>query len=460
MSAATLRHRAGPGASASGPSLDLVGAVRIVDKDDSSESSDSASDEDDSHLPTWTPPTFTIKELLGVIPKHCFQRSAIKSSLYILQDVVFIAAIAYAASFINPALGARGSLVDGHAGRALRYLAWAVYAYVVALPGTGLWVIAHECGHQGFSESKTINNAVGWVLHSALLVPYHSWRISHAKHHAATGHMTRDQVFVPKTRSQCGVPSRTELAKRKASAALEAADELFEDAPLWVLANVFAQQVFGWPMYLINNASGQNFGRRTNHFEPSSPIFDKRHFMQIVMSDVGLAIAFGVLGFWGSQRGFLEVFRYYLGPYLWVNSNLVMITFLQHTDAHMPHYRAPEWNFQRGALCTIDRSYFGFFLHGICETHVAHHLCSAIPHYNAWEATEALKEKLGSYYLYDDRNLFLTLFRNYRDCRFVEDEGDVLFYKNSQGKAQLRVAYDTPVSDSGIDMTDEAKASS
>ena len=47
-----------------------------------------------------------------------------------------------------------------------------------------------------------------------------------------------------------------------------------------------------------------------------------------------------------------------------------------------------------------------------CETHVAHHLCSAIPHYNAWEATEALKEKLGSYYLYDDRNLFLTLFRS------------------------------------------------
>lgn len=51
-------------------------------------------------------------------------------------------------------------------------------------------------------------------------------------------------------------------------------------------------------------------------------------------------------------------------------------------------------------------------LPGQCETHVAHHLCSAIPHYNAWEATEALKEKLGSYYLYDDRNMFLTLYRS------------------------------------------------
>lgn len=38
-------------------------------------------------------------------------------------------------------------------------------------------------------------------------VPYHSWRITHAKHHAATGHMTQDQVHVPKTRSQLGLPA-------------------------------------------------------------------------------------------------------------------------------------------------------------------------------------------------------------------------------------------------------------
>ena len=28
--------------------------------------------------------------------------------------------------------------------------------------------------------------------------------IQHGQHHAATGHMTRDQVFVPRTRSQLG----------------------------------------------------------------------------------------------------------------------------------------------------------------------------------------------------------------------------------------------------------------
>ena len=36
-------------------------------------------------------------------------------------------------------------------------------------------------------------------------VPYHAWRITHAKHHASTGHMTQDQVFVPSTRSEVGL---------------------------------------------------------------------------------------------------------------------------------------------------------------------------------------------------------------------------------------------------------------
>lgn len=47
---------------------------------------------------------------------------------------------------------------------------WALYGFCVGLPATGLWVIAHECGHQAFSESKNINNGVGWVLHSAYVV--------------------------------------------------------------------------------------------------------------------------------------------------------------------------------------------------------------------------------------------------------------------------------------------------
>lgn len=90
-----------------------------------------------------------------------------------------------------------------------------------------------------------------------------------------------------------------------------------------------------------------------------------------------------------------------------VNHWLVLITFLQHTDPLLPHYRPSEFTFVRGALSTIDRSLLGdlgpvagwigaTLTHGISETHVLHHLCSKIPHYNAWEASDALKAKLQS----------------------------------------------------------------
>lgn len=37
-------------------------------------------------------------------------------------------------------------------------------------------------------------------------VPYHSWRITHAKHHATTSHLTQDQAYVPRDRAQLNLP--------------------------------------------------------------------------------------------------------------------------------------------------------------------------------------------------------------------------------------------------------------
>jgi len=37
-------------------------------------------------------------------------------------------------------------------------------------------------------------------------VPYHSWRISHAKHHASTCHLTQDQSYVPRDRAYLNIP--------------------------------------------------------------------------------------------------------------------------------------------------------------------------------------------------------------------------------------------------------------
>lgn len=143
----------------------------------------------------------------------------------------------------------------------LRSAAYTFYMVWAGMFGTGLWIIAHECGHQAFSNSKAVNNAVGWVLHSFLLVPYHSWRISHAKHHAATGHASRDEVFVPRTREQQGFPAVKEEAELSginvSKIRQQELREAIADSPIWVLGNVIQQQLFGWPAYLFNNASGQ-----------------------------------------------------------------------------------------------------------------------------------------------------------------------------------------------------------
>jgi omega-6 fatty acid desaturase (delta-12 desaturase) len=82
----------------------------------------------------------------------------------------------------------------------------------------------------------------------------------------------------------------------------------------------------------------------------------------------------------------------YVVPYFFVNAWLVMITMLQHTHPALPHYNDEEWEWLRGALATVDRSY-GFldhFFHHIADTHVAHHLFSSMPHYHAQVNASAL----------------------------------------------------------------------
>ncbi|KIY64963.1 hypothetical protein CYLTODRAFT_492679 [Cylindrobasidium torrendii FP15055 ss-10] len=427
---------------------------------------------------TYLVPDFTVKDLLSAIPAHCTKRSALRSSVYIVQDVVIIGAIwklsNYLDAFIDPSVIA---LPHPALYPAARFALWALYTFFVGLFATGLWVVAHECGHQAFSESKFVNNAVGWVLHSALGVPYHSWRITHGKHHASTGHMEQDQVFVPSTRSQLGLKpldtSKEDLLGARVSEEIKR--ELYEalgDSPIGAVIGSFGYLIAGWPLYLIRNASGQKRYPKfiTNHFNPTAVLFTPKQYMQIVISDVGVLIWAAAIIASIIHWDLATVTRVYLIPYLWVNHWLVLITFLQHTDPLLPHYRAAEFTFPRGALSTLDRSLLGdlgpigawlgaFATHGISETHILHHVSSKIPHYSAWEASDALKAKLrsgGMTVLDGNPGGWSEVYRVFKACRFVEDEGDVVFYKNAYGLASMRPAFnDTGVSDSGVEMNEK-----
>ncbi|THG95379.1 hypothetical protein EW026_g6263 [Hermanssonia centrifuga] len=424
-------------------------------------------------------PDLTIKDLLSAIPAHCYQRSAVWSSAYVVWDFFLLAVIYKTATFLDAFITPEQiSLPNAHLYSIGHFAVWALYSFFSGLVMSGIWILAHECGHQAFSESKVLNNTVGWFLHSALGVPYHSWRISHAKHHASTGHMTQDQVYVPKTRSELKMPafdSNNETLEGS-TVSQKVMKELWEavgDSPIVNAIGCVQYLLLGWPFYLIANAAGQTrYPVGTNHFKPTSIIFAPHQYWQIIWSDIGVIVwALSIAG--AIHRfGFADVFRLYLAPYLWVNHWIILITFLQHTDPLLPHYRAPEFTFPRGALSTMDRSLLGDLgsfmgwigactTHGLSETHVLHHVCSKIPHYHAWEATYALRRRLdqAGVKLQGRPGGWSEMYRVFRDCRFVEDEGDIVFYKNGHGLAAARPVFaDHSASDSGVEIDTNKEA--
>lgn len=267
-------------------------------------------------------PDYTMKDIREAIPKHCFERSAATGLYYVARDIVLLSTTFFLFNkFCTP------EYVPSYP---LRTAGWALYTVLQGLFATGLWVLAHECGHQSFSPSKTLNDTVGWFCHSALLVPYFSWKISHGKHHKATGNMERDMVFVPR--------SREEHATRT-GAMLHEMHELMEETPIYTSVSLLVQQLGGWPMYLFQNVTGHNnhskqpegkgVGKKNgngsvNHFFPSSPLYEKKDEHLILLSDLGLAITASILAFVGNKYGFQNLLVWYIIPYLWVNHWLGM----------------------------------------------------------------------------------------------------------------------------------------
>lgn len=406
-------------------------------------------------------PDFTIKQLRDAIPAHCFVRSPAWGLFYVGRDLLMLATIfTLFHNFLTP------EYVPNYY---LRFALWGVYTFMQGAVGTGLWVMAHECGHQSFSPSKTLNDTVGFFCHSALLVPYFSWKISHGKHHKATGHMERDQVFVPSTRERYAA---------KLEHFVHELAELGEETPIVTFLTLLGQQLVGWPLYLMNNTSGHNvhekqiegkgkgkrngWGGGVNHFQPSSPVYEKKDEHLVVWSDFGLATMGAILFVLGQTYGWKNMLVWYWIPYLWVNHWLgkrlsppahlfdliistVAITYLQHTDPTLPHYKPEAWSFTRGAAATIDR-HIPFLsdtvMHGITDTHVLHHYISTIPFYHGEEATAAIKPVMGKHYRESKTKGFFDFFRSMwhssRWCQWVEEsagaEGNgVLFFRNRNG---------------------------
>ncbi|KAJ7590090.1 hypothetical protein C8J56DRAFT_783864, partial [Mycena floridula] len=277
---------------------------------------------------------------------------------------------------------------------------------------------------------------------SLLWTPYFSWKISHHPHHINHASMERDEVFVSKTRSDFGIPKEDRHTKIDYQ-------ELLRDTPIYTMFLLIRQQFLGFPSYLLFNASGQKTHLKwTNQFTemPILFFFTKTQRRVVIISNIGIAAMVWAVTSDSSVYGGWKVLKYYGIPWLAVSHWITIITYLQHTDPVIPHYRGKKWNFQRGAAATIDRAVLGwqgrFFLHDVAHFHVIHHGCffPKMPFYHGEKATEHLKYFIGNHYNSSTLQVFKALWKSETNYCFVEDEGDIIFYRDRKGKARIRPA--------------------
>jgi len=348
----------------------------------------------------------TKAQVRQAVPAHCFQRNTAKSMMYAAISVAQSAACVAAGTLIPMKMAAAPL--------------WLAYAAVTGTVWTGMWVVAHECGHGAFSDNRALQDAVGYVLHSALLVPYFSWQRSHAVHHAHTNHISKGETHVPVV-----VGGRPGIENGGGEDELANARR-FGKGP-WGALQLVLHLVIGWPAYLLWGATGGPKYGTSNHFVPVKPfntaLWPGQWARKVWRSDAGIMAALGALGLIASKIGVGSLALLYGGPYLFTNMWLVAYTWLQHTDVDIPHLTNDEFSYMRGAFLTVDRPYgkvFDWFHHKIGSTHVAHHIDCTIPHYHAREATDAIAKAFPKAYLYDPTPVHKAIWRVASNCIAVK----------------------------------------
>lgn len=304
---------------------------------------------------------------------------------------------------------------------------WLLYGVVTGTVAMGLWVIAHECGHNAFHPNRKLESTIGFVLHSLMLVPYYAWARSHAVHHAHCNHLEEGETHVPpRAESTSGLV--TESLKQRLGYGLFG----------WV--SLFSHLIIGWPLYLFLGATGgEDYGRPTSHFwngkafdQGKRPLFPLPFRGLMMRSNFGLVVVLLLLGVLAWKCSVAKVLCVYGLPYLVINVWLVTYTWLQHTDLDIPHFSNEHWTWAKGALQTVDRPYgpvLNLLHHGIGSTHVCHHVNSRIPHYNAWRGNAILRQSFPELVRYDATPIHEALWRIASRCAAVRlNPSDGAFY--------------------------------
>lgn len=290
-----------------------------------------------------------LKDIIKTLPRECFQKNRRKAWLSVLLTVLAVGlgyiGIAIAPWFLLP-------------------LAWIFTGTAL----TGLFVIAHDCGHRSFAKRRWVNDWVGQILMLPLIYPFHSWRLLHDHHHIHTNKLQVDNAWHP-----------WEVETYTASHPLMQGFYRIFRGPLWWMASIIH-----W--------AGLHFD--LNQFSPRDR---KKVKVSIAAVVIFAAIFFPTLiattGIWGFVKFWLMP---WLGYHFWMST----FTLVHHTAPDIQFRPVETWNAAEAQLsgtvhCTYPR-WIEILCHDI-NVHVPHHISVAIPSYNLRMAHASLKQNWGNY---------------------------------------------------------------
>lgn len=285
--------------------------------------------------------------MIQSLPKTCFQKSQRKAWQQVFISVIAVA-VGYGAIALSPWF--------------LLPVAW----FFTGTALTGLFVIAHDCGHRSFARQRWVNDVVGHVLLLPLIYPFHSWRLLHDHHHKTTNQVAIDNAWQPWTVEDYWA----------ASPFVRGAYRLFRQQLWWI------SSIIHWAGI---------------HFNPRNVA--PRHRNQVKLSVAVVAVfaaiffptLIGLTGLWGLVKFWLMP---WLGYHFWMST----FTLVHHTLPDIQFRPLQEWDAYEAQIQGTVHCKYPRWIERLCHdinVHVPHHVSTGIPSYNLRLAHQSLKQNWG-----------------------------------------------------------------
>lgn len=187
-------------------------------------------------MPQTKAQALQLLNIRNALPAHVFEKDLTKSLYYLFFDY-FMWLGGVSLMYI---------LVQSNAWNTLPFFVKTI-AYILFCNFVGffmwcIFVVGHDCGHGTFSEYEWLNDIIGHITHSSILVPYYPWQLSHRRHHLYHNHAVKDYSHPWYTEERMQDPN-------------EQLYRTMHQLPL--LRSSFP--LYGWFIYLIGKPDGSHF---------------------------------------------------------------------------------------------------------------------------------------------------------------------------------------------------------